>query len=194
MMSGDETILTFKFLTLPLFRLDAEKYVREHIACMYPLLPTMQGTNRALIKQVLDELATLYRDDEVTLAQQIVWMNLLLDRTTTLPVQEKRAIREELQMFDQLWNESPTAQKKMAESRAAGLAEGKSEGRSEGQIEALQKMIVMIVSARFPALGELAQQAVMKTNSLSALELLTKQIAIASDEATLRQMLLPFAD
>lgn len=48
-MSREETLLTFHFLTLPLFTLDAERYVREHVLCMYPLLPTMQGGSHRCI-------------------------------------------------------------------------------------------------------------------------------------------------
>src|SRR5271154_4684080 len=38
-------LLLFHFLTFPLFELHAEHFLREHVTCMYPLLPTMQGTN-----------------------------------------------------------------------------------------------------------------------------------------------------
>jgi len=82
---GDNIILTFHFQTLPLFQLDAEQFVRDHVVCMYPLLPTMQGVHHEMIKQVMDELVTLYQKDEVTLADQLVWMSLLLERTDTIP-------------------------------------------------------------------------------------------------------------
>ena len=65
-------IVIFHFTTLPLFLEDAERYIREHIVCMYALIPTMQGVNRSIMKQVITELTELYRNDEVTLSQQIV--------------------------------------------------------------------------------------------------------------------------
>jgi hypothetical protein len=63
------------FQTLPLFTLEAEQFVQEHRACMYPVLPTMQGVHAEMIAQVMDELVQLYRDDEVTLSQQYTWMS-----------------------------------------------------------------------------------------------------------------------
>ena len=99
-VSGEDgDIITFHFLILPLFLQEAEHYVREHIVSMYPLLPTMRGTNHVMIKQVIKELEELYRDDEVTLSQQYVWMKLLLDRTETIDSPEKARIQEELKMY-----------------------------------------------------------------------------------------------
>ena len=48
---GPKKIIDFHFHTLALFEEDAERYVQEHITCMYPLLPTMKGANHTLIKQ-----------------------------------------------------------------------------------------------------------------------------------------------
>src|SRR5947209_7310297 len=45
---------------------------------------TMQGANRKLLKQAMDELTALHGDDEVTLAQQYAWMQILLARTETI--------------------------------------------------------------------------------------------------------------
>ena len=56
---------------LPLFAEDGVKYVQNHIASMYPLLPTMQHVNRVVIRQAIDELITLYDKDEAALAQQL---------------------------------------------------------------------------------------------------------------------------
>ena len=47
----------------------------------------------------------------MTLAQQFVWLKLLLERTDTVPPLEKGKIQERLVMFDKLWEESPTVQK-----------------------------------------------------------------------------------
>jgi hypothetical protein len=48
----------------------------------------------------------LYRDDEVTLSQQIVWLKLLLERTGTVSDLEKERIKGRLTMFDHLWEEN----------------------------------------------------------------------------------------
>ena len=112
--------LTFHFQVLPLFTLEAEQFVQNHIACMYPLLPTMRGTNYQLIQQVLDELTELYREDEVKLSQQLIWMEVLLARTDMVPQVEKHKIQERLSMYDQLWEENPKIRKIRAESKAEG--------------------------------------------------------------------------
>lgn len=176
-IQDDQELLIFHFLTLPLFKLDAEQYVRDHVLCMYPLLPTMQGTDHPLMKQAMDELAARYQDDETSLAEQFVWMELLLDRTDTISLQEKDAIHEELKMYDHLWNESPRI-KQM---------------RIENEVQVLQRTFVNIVKARFPALTELAQQKVAQINNSGALDLLIEQISIAPDEAMVRFLLTPSA-
>lgn len=176
-IQDDQELLIFHFLTLPLFKLDAEQYVRDHVLCMYPLLPTMQGTDHPLMKQAMDELAARYQDDETSLAEQFVWMELLLDRTDTISLQEKDAIHEELKMYDHLWNESPRI-KQM---------------RIENEVRVLQRTFVNIVKARFPALTELAQQKVAQINNSGALDLLIEQISIAPDEAMVRFLLTPSA-
>ena len=177
----DGDIITFHFLILPLFLQEAEHYVREHIVSMYPLLPTMRGTNHVMIKQVIKELEELYRDDEVTLSQQYVWMKLLLDRTETIDLPEKARIQEELKMYDRLWTENPEVQKTRAE------------GKAEGEIQALQRAVVTVVKARFPALAELAQQKVAEINKPDVLNFLLEQISIEPDEAAVRALLRPIA-
>jgi len=176
-MKGEEELLTFHFLTLALFELDAQEYVREHVLCMYPLLPTMQGVDHRLMKQAVDELVAHYQDDQASLADRFVWIELVLDRTDTVALHEKEAIHKELKMYDQLWKESPTAQRKLAESK----------------VEGAQMMLISFIKVRFPALAELAQEHVTRIKSPDALDLLAQQIYAAPDEATIRFLLTPSA-
>ena len=128
-----------------------ERYVREHYTCMYPLLPAMQGANADLIAQAMAELAELYRDDEVSLSQQFIWMELLLERTDTISSLEKVQIQEKIKMYDPLWDEHPKVVRdfvKRVNKRA--------------KLEFLRKDVVRIVRTRFPNLTELAQQEVDK--------------------------------
>jgi len=180
-MSGEEELLTFHFLTLPLFTMDAEHFVREHILCMYPLLPTMQGATDVVLGRAMDELAELYRDDEVTLAQQFVWMELLVERTDTISAQDKRKIQERLDMYDRLWEENPKVQQIRAASEA------------KGEVQAMRRMLISVVKARFPALVELAQEQALQINSPDALDLLVQKIATAPDEQMVRWLLSPTA-
>ncbi len=177
--NGDDVILAFHFRKLPLFQLDAEQFVREHVVCMYPLLPTMQGVHHEMIKQVMDELVALYREDEVTLADQFVWMSLLLERTDTIPPREKSEIERQLHMYDKLWEESPRVQKERAK------------GRAEGELHVAQRMFVNIVTARFPALTELAKQQAAQIDSPAALDVLAQKVVIAPDENAVRWLLTP---
>lgn len=171
-------LLTFHFLVLPLFCLDAEQFVREQCVSMYPLLPTMQGANAAIIKQAMDELTALYREDELTLSQQLVWMQLLLARTDTISPEEKNKIQEQLSMYDRLWEDNPKVKKTLAK------------GKAEGEITTLQRTLVRIVSLRFPALTELVQQRVKQLNKPEELDQLVEQVVMAPDEATTRSLLL----
>jgi hypothetical protein len=196
--SGKKNIITFDFERLPLFLEEAEYYVREHATCMYPLLPTMQGVNRILMKQAMDELATLYQEDNVTLAQQLVWMELLLERTEEIDLSEKAEIQKELKMYDPLWEDHPKVKKIRAESeekgRVKGRAEGRTEGRTEGELRASQNILVNVVKARFPALAELARQKASQINKPDVLTYLIEQVSTAPDETVARWLLSPPVD
>ncbi len=172
-----DEILTFHFKTLPLFTLEAEQFIQEHISCMYPLLPTMHGANTALIQQAMDELAALYREDEITLSQQLIWMEIFLERTDTISKSEKYDIQEKLDMYDKLWDENPKVQRIRAESEA------------KGKVETLQNMLVTTIELRFPALSDLAKRQVLRIQKPDALDLLFRQITVASDENFVRSIL-----
>ena len=136
---GDEETLRFHFRILPLFTQEAEYYVQKHISCMYPLLPTMRGAKQEVIASAMAELKVLYKEDEVSLSQQFVWMEILLERTTTISPKEKARIQEEIKMYDPLWEEHPRVKKIKAEAKAyieRSLAEGRAEIAVEAAAEA----------------------------------------------------------
>jgi F0F1-type ATP synthase membrane subunit b/b' len=178
---------------------------------MYPLLPAMKGVHAELISQVMQELAELYREDQVSLAQQFSWMSILLERTSTVTDLEKSRIEERLNMFDQLWNESPRVQqmKKQFREEAQKEAEKKAEqdrkrlqqeaeqDRKRFQREAEQKIeqerlkirrsnLVRFIRARFPDLADFAQQQVEQLDQPAALDLLIQQVAVAPDANAVR--------
>ena len=178
--SGTKEIITFHFLTLPMFKLDAERYVQNHVTSMYPLLPTMQGVNKALIQQVVSELVELYKEDKVTLAQQIMWLEILLERTDTIASLEKQAIGEELKMYDRLWEESSLVQRIRAESKL------------EGELQIAQQMIMYTIEGRFPTLKELGQNRLSQITDLEELKRIGKQLAATVDEDVARRVLTAF--
>jgi len=196
-MSGRVELLRFDFQVLCLWQLEAEYFVQERLVSMYALLPTMRGANQHLLSQAIDELVQQYKGNDTKLAQQLKWLGVLLRRAEIMPQEDQQAIEERLDMWDNLLEEDPYIQKKIAKGvakgRAEGEAEGEAKGRAEGELEASQKMAVEIVAARFPLLTELAKQYVKRIRKTDDLMQLGRQIAIAPDEATARRVLSSYA-
>lgn len=63
------------------------------------------------------------------------------------------------------------------------------EMRVKGEVRGLQRAILNLVKKHFPVLTELAQQRVTRITRLEELDQLLEQVADASDEATVRQVL-----
>jgi hypothetical protein len=168
---------------------------------MYPLLPTMQNVHAHLIDQAMQELAELYRDDKVTLAQQFIWIQLLLERTGTVPNAEKEQIKERLTMFDQLFEESPMIQKKLKELREQLRDQWREQFQEQFQeqlreqlreqlkVETLQHTLVDFVGVRFPNLAGFAQKQAKLLNNPDTLETLTHNLFTASDAMMARRLL-----
>jgi flagellar biosynthesis/type III secretory pathway protein FliH len=92
-------------------------------------------------------------------------------------------------MYNSLWEDHPKVKQIRAESKAEGKVEGKAEGLAEGEIQTLQRVLVNIVKARFPALADLAQQKTTQINHAKALDILVQQVSSAPDEPTARWLL-----
>jgi len=84
--------------------------------------------------------------------------------------------------------------KHFAESFAKSFGEhfGKSiaDGETKREVAVLQRMLVRIVSLRFPALSDMALLEVQQFNNPEELDRLVEQAATAPDEATARRQLL----
>jgi hypothetical protein len=154
--SGEEPLHTFHFHTLPLFTLEAERYIQEHIICMYPLLPSMQGANSQVIIQAMTELAELYQEDEATLAQEFTWMQVLLERTTTISDEEKAKIGDKLKMYDPLWEEHPRVKKIKAEAKTM-VDDARAEAKAE--VKATKALLEAEVQAKLEAEAKAAKAA-----------------------------------
>src|SRR5205085_5103807 len=131
-------------------------------------------------------------------AEQFVWMELVLDRTETISLQEKERIKEALQVYDVLWESHPKVKQLRAEiaaskaqGRAEGRAEGKAEGKAEGELREARRIFVGVVKVRFPALAELAEQEAAKITNAGAIELLVQRIVAAPNEDIARWLLSP---
>lgn len=171
-------ILTFHFQVLPLWQLQAQRYINEHAVVMYALLPTMQGADASLLHKAIDEMVEYYRDDNTRLAQEFRWMGIVIRRATSMSRTAKREIQERLSMWDDLMEKDP----KMRKIRKESEAKGRSEGLKEGLAEGLRKAIITAIKLRFPDLTEVAQEKVARVDKPEKLDLLVDQIAIAPDE------------
>src|SRR5579859_1255704 len=114
--SGDEVLLAFHFYVIPLYEMEASQFVRERAIEMYTLLPTMKGATKELLLQAIAELVDYYQDD-IELFQQLRWMRILLERSTTVKRKVKKLVQEEIDFFDRLWNEDPKVRKTIANAR-----------------------------------------------------------------------------
>jgi hypothetical protein len=190
-------VLTFVFETFPLFKLNAKEMLKERHTCMYALLPTMKNVDADLMEQAVRELAEVYRYEKHILAEQFIWMRAFLDRTTTVKGIKKEQIRARLDMFEQLFEESPTIQnavQRLAEKRLAReRQEARQEGRQEGLLEAiqvLQRSLVNIIRVKYPDLTELAQLQATRIDKLDELDLLIQQVMDATDADAARKLIL----
>lgn len=175
-LSEDEELLKFPFRVLPLWKLDAEQYVREHIFSMYPLLPAMHGASAELLSQAIQELAEHHKHDESKLARQLVWLGILLRRADTVSPADKVRVEERLTMFERLWEEDPKIQKYLADKKA--------EGKVEGEVRGLQEAAIILIQMRFPSIADSAMRKVEQMSNASELKKLFKLIGNAPDETT----------
>ncbi|HEY0753146.1 MAG TPA: hypothetical protein VGD98_04225 [Ktedonobacteraceae bacterium] len=108
--SGDEILLTFNYRTLCLWKLDAERYLREQIYCLYSLLPLMGSVSARLLLQALDEMSKYYKTSSRRLAGELLRFSLLLRRAERIAPEDKRQVEEKLSMWDHLMAQDPKIQ------------------------------------------------------------------------------------
>jgi hypothetical protein len=175
--NGDGEVVEFHFRVLALWTLDAREYVKGHVTCMYPFLPTMSNADAALLLQVIDEMVEYCKEDEEKLARHLLWFGVFLRRTDTVKDQDKLKVRKRLDVFEQLLEEDPWVR----EHRALW--------EEQAERQRLGRLLLEIVSKRFPALNNLAQQRVAQTSEPDALNEIIVLISTAPDEATVRHIL-----
>ena len=97
------------------------------------------------------------------------------EQAETEDQQNQSQIKEALNMYNNLWDQSPIIQRMKAASKA----------------EALQDGIINVVTARFPFLVDLARKKVVQINDPEKLNSLLVQISTAPDEVSARMLLAP---
>lgn len=171
---GKRDNITFHFDTVPLWKMQAHEYVYEHVTAMYALLPTMQGADEDLLMHAIEELGQVYRDNAAKLAYQLVWMGILLGRSSTVPLEVKGTVQRRINMFEQLWEEDPRIRDIISRSEARGEIKGRVEGRVE--------MVSSLIKKRFPGIAEEAQQKVQRIQKPEKLDALAEWTMSAPDE------------
>ena len=182
-MSGTEELLTFHFRVLPLYTLNAQQYLHDHVKGMYPLLATMQGADDTLLLRAIDELVEYHKYSESKLARRLLWLGTFMRRADTVLPKHKHKVEERLSMFNDLLEHDPYVQQQRAL--------GKAEGLIEGEVQTLQWVLVDNVRRRFPALVDLAQQKAARTKAPEALREIVGLVSTAPDESTVRSLLTP---
>jgi len=179
--NNGEEIPVFHYQVVRLWLFKARKYLDRHMVIMYALLPAMDGANYEILSRALDEMKEYYEGQPKTLGTHLLWFDTFLSRTDTVTLEDKGRVKNKMEQFDSLLEQSPYVQKKSAEAEERGIVEG------------LQKAIVIIIKRRFPKLAELAQQQVTQINKPDFLDYLIEQVSTASDEEMIRQLLRPSA-
>jgi hypothetical protein len=163
--------------------LDTEQIVREQQRSLYMVLPLTKRPTVDLLKQALQEMHE--HDDEQEFARHIMWFKILMDRTKTMFDEEKRIIREVLQVqyqIDPLIRENPTIM--------AIAAEAEAKGKAEGEIKGFQEAILAVVSNRFPTLVvSQIQQTIASSQNAGQLQKFLCQVANTSDEQEVSALL-----
>jgi hypothetical protein len=173
--TGDERLLTFYYRVVALWMLDAREFVRSRVVCMYAFLPAMKGASISLLLQAVKDMEQQYTRSQFT--RHFTRFKTILHRSRTLSEQDKKEMEEQLYTYDSLLDQDPEIQERIAQAKA------------EGEIQGVQETVVGFVEARFPALGELAQERVTLIRNTEVLRLLVKQVAALPDEDAARWLL-----
>lgn len=202
--SGDEILMSLKFRTLCLWKLNAEDFVQKQLFHMYALLPAMQGANELLLRQAIDELVAHYREHDGRLAREFLWFNEMLGRTTMVKPEVKQRIGERISMWDNLIAEDPKMKKWFDTTYREGEAKGREVGRIEGKAEAeaeaeakaraealaaMRGAVLKTLKVRFPQLIGETWLAISTINSYDTLSQLMAEFSVALDEDAARRAL-----
>ena len=138
----------------------------------------------------------------------------LLRRSETMSVEDKAAVQERLNMWDNILEQDPYLQKRIATSTEKamkqgmekglekrlekglqkglqkGMEQGKMLGEVEGELNASRSIVLDIIDVRFPSLTEMAKRRVQKISAPTDLRQLAKRIVVAPDEKSALQALM----
>jgi hypothetical protein len=187
--NGDGESVTFHFRVLPLWRMDARRYLEQRIISMFAFLPTMGGATRDMLFQALELMVQFYRGqhDEAGLHEEMLAFGVLLGRTDILSSDDVKEVTRKMIYHDPLIEEDPYFGgiiKERAEEKAEERAK---EVRAE-TFAAWKSALLRAIEARFPDLAATIGNVVLPDNS-EALAALMVNVAIAPNEETVRLLL-----
>jgi hypothetical protein len=178
-MSAEETLLTFAYQVLLLWQMDARPYVERHQVFLYTLLPAMEHASVPLLKQALQEMREYYPDNK-EFGHHLTQFNTITLKSSTLTPEQKEEMKEVLKViykYDQFIDENLDVQERVERSRA------------QGEILGLQKAAMAPIKKRFPALLAQVQPLIKQIQKPDKLEELVLQLASATTEQEVRQIL-----
>ena len=174
-MGGQKERLTFHYLVIALWTLEAKEYIEKRAIAMYTFLPGMKGANVALLKEAIDGMKQRYTQKQ--LARHLTRFRTILHRSTMLTEADKQLVEDYMQSYDSLLDSDPYIQQKLAKKA------------TESEIRALQQVALEAVEEQFPALVDQARESIVQVKQPDLLRQLVKQIYKAPDEKTARWLL-----
>jgi hypothetical protein len=203
-----EPLVTFHFLPFPLFDKDAQPFLEQHIACMYPALPTMRGANVNKVIQAVNEMKVLYRDNPKLLYEQLAIMEALMERSTTLSEEDKARLAKDAIMSDPLMDNYSRFQRRLTEEKAKAHAEAHAEAekeieeakakfaKAEAEIRAkaekskveMERNFLTTIAKKYPELLDSARTFLACNPDLDSLLEVFGRVVNASDIAAVREI------
>lgn len=177
---ADEIWMTLRYRALRLWEWDARMVVREHIVCLYPLLPAMQHVTISLMRQAVQEMGVYYQHKREQLRRHLSRFYKVLDKSEMLPQKEKKRMAKELDMqYGRDWFLETLPE----------VIDMRAQSRAEGQLEDAQEMLVTVVCARFETLATVAQARAASSDNAEELRRLVAEIVKAPTEAAVLRLL-----
>jgi predicted transposase YdaD len=166
----------FVFQVIKLWEIAPEVLKQTEFEALLALLPlTQAGKSRETVEEMITELQARNRPDLLTLGYNFAGL-VFTDEM------DQQWLKERFEKMQDMMEGSWVYQEMTAKS----LEKGREEGRQQG----LQQAAMSIVTARFPALEQLAKVIIASVSDLSRLEVLIVELSTSSSQEQTKQLLL----
>jgi len=162
-----------------ILRIPPKVLKRTEFEALLPLLPlTQAGKSRETVEEMIRELQARNRPDLLTLSYNFAGL-VFTDEV------DQQWLKERFHKMQDILEDSWVYQEMTAKSRE----EGREEGRQQG-IQAAQQIAISIVTARFPALEQLAKVIIASISDSNRLQVLIVELSTSSSQEQTKQLLL----